>query len=98
MTPAYIQRVRPGRAAPRAHPPAAAHDFQRDRHAQRGEGRPRRAHGLAAAPAVTHAQPGDQVHQGKAVRGRFLESSLGMSSEAGAQRSPVTPAPPWERR
>lgn len=93
LTPAYIQRARPGRAAPRAHPPAAAHDFQRDRHARRGEGRPRRAHGLAAAPAVAHAQPRDQVHQGKAVRGRLLEASSGMASEAGARGSPVIPAP-----
>ncbi|MEJ1285519.1 hypothetical protein NN561_016515 [Cricetulus griseus] len=77
LTPAYIQRERPGRAAPRAHPPAAAHDFQRDRHARRGEGRPRRAHGLAAAPALAHAQPRDQVHQGKAVPGRYLEAPSG---------------------
>lgn len=83
LTPAYIQRARPGRAAPRAHPPVAAHDFQRDRHAGRGEGRPRRAHGLAAAPAVAHAQPRDQVHQGKAVRRTLSGSILWIPSEAG---------------
>lgn len=96
LTPAYIQRARPGRAAPRAHPPAAAHDFQRDRHARRGEGRPRRAHGLAAAPAVAHAQPRDQVHQGKAVLRTLSRSFLWISSRLGPGGPLSSPAPPGE--
>lgn len=42
-------------------------DFQQDRDPRRGEERPRSPHGIPPADAITGAQPGDQVHQGRSA-------------------------------